>query len=89
MNQLTTAEVNEAEARRIDLAVFVNQNARQVIATAITLGEPTWTTTELQEQFHVEGFCAPFVVVTRKIDGVRGSLMFTHSPRLYFSFEAA
>jgi hypothetical protein len=45
-----------------------------------------WTTEELMEEFEVEGFQAPFVVVTRKSDGVRGSLQFTHSPRLYFNW---
>ena len=30
---------------------------------------------------------APLVVVRRKSDGVKGSLMFQHSPRFYFGFE--
>lgn len=50
---------------------------------------PTWTTTELQEQFTVEGFAAPFVVVRRKSDQVRGTLEFTHAPRVYFNFQEA
>lgn len=45
-----------------------------------------YSTDEVRELFTVEGFSAPFVVVTRKSDGVRGSLEFTHSPRLYFNF---
>lgn len=45
-----------------------------------------WTTEELQREFTVEGFLAPFVVVTRKADGVKGSMEFTHSPRFYFNF---
>ncbi len=48
----------------------------------------TWDTTELQQDYDVTGFCAPFVVVTRKSDNVRGSLEFTHHPRFYFSFTA-
>lgn len=44
-------------------------------------------TTELQQDFSVLGFMAPYVVVQRKSDGVRGSLMFQHSPRLYFGFQ--
>lgn len=48
----------------------------------------TWNTQELQEDFEVIGFLAPFVVVKRKSDGVRGTLMFTHSPRLYSNWEA-
>lgn len=45
-----------------------------------------WDTDELCRDFEVEGFGAPFVVVTRKADNVRGSLEFTHMPRFYFSF---
>ena len=45
-----------------------------------------WDTSELSKDFSVNGFMAPFVVVTRKIDGVKGSLMFQHNPRFYFSF---
>jgi hypothetical protein len=54
----------------------------------IAAGEPTWDTAELQRDFEVEGFCAPFVVVRRKSDGVRGSLQFNHNPRVYFGFTA-
>ena len=46
-----------------------------------------WNTTEVQEEFEVLGFMAPFVVVVRKTDGKKGSLTFQHSPRFYFSFE--
>lgn len=46
-----------------------------------------WNTQELQEDFEVKGFQAPFVVVVRKSDGQLGSLEFTHSPRIYFNFE--
>lgn len=48
----------------------------------------TWNTQELQEDFEVIGFLAPFVVVKRKADGVRGTLMFTHAPRVYSNWEA-
>jgi len=46
-----------------------------------------WDTEELGRDFHVEGFMAPFVVVVRKSDGVKGALQFQHSPRFYFGFE--
>lgn len=45
-----------------------------------------WTTSELQQEFTVLGFMAPYCVVQRK-DGVKGSVKFQHDPRLYFSFE--
>lgn len=53
---------------------------------ATELAGATWTTEQLREQFEVLGFQAPFVVVRRKADGVRGSLEFTHAPRLYFGW---
>ena len=45
-----------------------------------------WDTAELQEDYTVEGFMAPFVVVVRKSDGVKGALQFQHSPRYYYRF---
>ncbi|MCX5659644.1 MAG: hypothetical protein NTW19_07970 [Planctomycetota bacterium] len=44
-------------------------------------------TQQLSETFEVLGFMAPYVVARRKSDGVRGSLMFQHHPRFYFSFQ--
>ena len=49
---------------------------------------PVYDTTELQEKFEVTGFCAPFCEAIRKSDSVKGSLMFTHMPRFYYSFKA-
>lgn len=46
-----------------------------------------WDTAELQQDFSVQGFGAPLVVVVRKADGARGSLMFQHMPRFYFNFQ--
>jgi len=46
-----------------------------------------WDTSELSRDFEVEGFMAPFVVVRRKSDGVKGSMMFQHHPRFYYGFE--
>jgi hypothetical protein len=45
-----------------------------------------WTTDEMQAEFEVLGFAAPFVVVRRRLDGQLGTLEFTHSPRVYFGF---
>jgi hypothetical protein len=69
------------------------QIRREMIAT----GQPAldeqahegqrWTTEELQRDFEVLGFAAPFIVVRRRSDGVKGSLEFTHSPRVYFGWS--
>ena len=41
---------------------------------------------ELQAEYEVVGFLAPFVEVVRKCDGARGTLGFQHHPRFYFNF---
>jgi hypothetical protein len=76
------------------------ENIRREMVGAINTQAPTereqveklygqvWTTSELGNDFEVLGFMAPFVVVKRKSDGAKGSLMFQHSPRFYFSFTA-
>ena len=58
------------------------------LAEAQAAQEQTWTTKELQRDFEVLGFMAPFVTVRRKSDGQLGSLEFTHSPRVYFGWKA-
>ena len=45
-----------------------------------------WDTQQLRQDFEVIGFLAPLVVVRRRSDGVKGSLEFQHSPRLYWGF---
>ena len=46
-----------------------------------------WDTAGLTEEFEVLAFLAPYCAVKRKSDGVRGSVMFQHSPRVYFNFK--
>jgi len=45
-----------------------------------------WDSDQLREEFEVRSFLTPFVFVTRKADGVKGTMMFTHLPRFYFNF---
>ena len=46
-----------------------------------------WDTHELMEHFEVKGFMAPYCLVIKKLTGEKGSVMFQHSPRLYFHWE--
>jgi len=46
-----------------------------------------WNTDEMGQDFQALGFGAPFIMVRRKSDGVKGSLTFQHSPRFYFDFQ--
>jgi len=45
-----------------------------------------WDTAQMQADFEVIGFAAPFVDVRRRADGIKGTLEFVHSPRFYFDF---
>ena len=47
------------------------------------------TTAEMQEQYKVIGFSLNMCIVERKSDGVKGTLDFDHSPRLYYNFQEA
>jgi hypothetical protein len=49
-------------------------------------GRPVWDTDAMRAEFTVTGFLAPFVTVTRKADGQKGTLMFTSAPRFYFAW---
>ena len=46
-----------------------------------------WDTTEVQEDFTVTSFLAPYCFCTRKSDRVEGTLQFVGEPRLYFGFK--
>jgi hypothetical protein len=59
------------------------------VAAGHAQGGPAGSPAGSSEEFSVVGFAAPFVVVRRKSDGVKGTLGFTHSPRVYFNFEPA
>jgi len=73
------------EAKRIELAEQINGNPREREELEAKFGE-VWDTEQLKATFQVHGFLAPFTGVTRKEDGVKGSLLFQHWPRYYFGF---
>lgn len=56
----------------------------------ITEIEQTWTTDQLVADFNVRSFFYGVVFVTRRSDGVQGSLTFVHDPsgpRIYRQFR--
>lgn len=75
------------EGIRRFMSATINSNPNSREALEKEHGQ-VWDTTELQNDFEVKGFMAPFVVVKRKSDGAMGSLMFQGSPRFYFNFKA-
>ena len=46
-----------------------------------------WTTEELQQEFEVLGFMAPYCSVIRRADHQKGTIAFIHSPRFYYDFR--
>lgn len=59
------------------------------LAEELGINGPTWTTETLQQDYEVIGFAAPFILVRRRSDRLKGTLEFTHAPRVYFNFEPA
>lgn len=76
-------ESAESEGQRMLLARLINEGG-----VPPTYDGPLWDTDEMQRDFEPIGFAAPFIVVRRRSDGQKGTLTFTHSPRVYFDFAA-
>jgi hypothetical protein len=74
------------ETLRREQVAAINADPKSREALTVRHGE-IWDTTELQRDFEPLGFAAPYIIVRRREDGVRGSLMFQHQPRFYFCFE--
>ncbi len=81
IRRVLTEEINSVAAE------LTQEQLRQSLEAEHGVGN-VWDTAELQRDFVVHGFLAPFVSVTRKVDGVKGVLAFAHSPRLYFKFTS-
>lgn len=73
------------EALRRQLAVVINESPRSRELLEAEFGR-IWDTAQLEQDFDVVGFRAPFVVVRRRCDCRLGSLLFQNVPRFYFAF---
>ncbi len=79
------SEPMEATRRAMCEVINAEPGSREYLETE---HGQVWDTTELQQDFTVQGFAAPFVIVTHKATGQHGALMFQHRPRFYFCFQA-
>lgn len=77
---------DSTEEIRREMVAEINAEPGSREALEVQHGQ-VWSTDQLQEDFDVLGFMAPIIAVLRKSDGRKGSLMFQHSPRFYFSFS--
>lgn len=78
--------IDETEGIRRAMVELLNSNPGERDALEAVHGQ-VWDTAELQRDFSVEAFMAPFVLARRKSDGKLGTLMFQHMPRFYFDWQ--
>ena len=82
---LGTGIIKTDEPVRRELVKTINNGNEDREAIAKEYGQ-TWDARELGKDFDVIGFAAPYCLVRRKADGKKGTIMFKHSPRIYFGF---
>jgi hypothetical protein len=80
------SDPTESARRQLTVEINVAPGSREALEAK---HGQVWDTDQLQDDFEVLGFMAPMIVVRRKADSVKGSLMFQGSPRFYFGFEPA
>jgi hypothetical protein len=73
------------ESTRRKMVAEINSNPGERAALETKHGQ-VWDTNQLQAEFEVHSFFAPIILVTRKSDGMKGTLEFQHSPRFYYKF---
>ena len=66
-----------------------NGTKEEILRYVVATWWDVWTTRAAEELFEFEAFGGGLAIVTRKSDGVRGSLNFHHIPRFYFDFLEA
>ena len=86
-NDETATELRKAFIAQNTAAVESNDETleRQRLEAIHGVGN-VWNTKEMQENFRVLSFLAPFCSVIRKNDNKKGVVEFQHSPRFYWGF---
>ena len=78
--------IDATEALRRRRLVELNGQTADRATLAQRHGQ-VWDPQELGRDFVAIGYLAPYVVVRRKTDGLRGSLEFQHHPRFHFNWR--
>jgi len=81
-----TSTVDSTENARRERLEEINSEPGSRPALEAKHGQ-VWDTTELQLDFRVIGFLAPFTQVRRRDNGEDGSMEFQHDPRFYFNYR--
>ena len=82
---LKTGTIKDTELIQEKMLEIINNGDEDRKAIEAEYGQ-TWNSEELGRDFKVMGFAAPYCVVLRKADDKKGTIMFKHSPRIYFGF---
>lgn len=80
------SKTNPTESVRRELVQQINEEPSERQKLEAKYGQ-VWNTSEMQNDFQALGFMAPFIFVQRRADGVKGTLLFQHSPRFYWGFQ--
>jgi hypothetical protein len=78
--------IDETETIRRERLVEINSQELTREGLALQYGK-VWDSKELFAEFEILGFAAPYAIVKRIDDGVKGSVEFSHSPRFYFNWQ--
>jgi hypothetical protein len=81
-----TENFRRAEVARINTAVKSSDEDTERTRLETEHGK-VWDTDELRQDFETHSFGAPYIIVIRKEDRIKGSLEFQHMPRFYFNFQ--
>jgi hypothetical protein len=84
----TTEDIRRDAVSQLNAAVESNNEATERQRLETSHGQ-VWDTSQMTAEFECVGFMALFVVVKRRADGTKGTLIFQHNPRFYFSFTPA
>lgn len=75
------------DVARVLNAQYSHMSVDEARAVLARTNSPVWSNDELVEIFEIHSFDPPYVHVIRKTDGIRGTVAFIESPRLYFAFH--
>ena len=78
---------DETETIRREMVAEINADPGSRLDLESKHGK-VWDTIGIAQDFEVLGFAAPLVVVRRRSDRVRGSLMFQHNPQVLLRLPA-
>jgi hypothetical protein len=78
------SDLTEGVRRELVAAINADPGSREALEAKYG---KVWDTAQLQADFSVVSFAAPFCSVVRRSDNKRGLIAFQHDPRFYFAFQ--